>query len=194
MVAAGDRRGPGSPPDTEDPDLEDTEAERDDAPRPDSRRPISAKSASTAASARAARLRGSPADTLIPAHRTDFAEEISDDLVVDAAHALRMIPREPRAHTDDSAGISLFEIGAIAQTRQTTQKIPIHGIRGIHAPAHDEDDTVVDLPDDDNATEELGPEVLAQLELPRRPTIEDTDDELIGVPLEERAPPVEEDD
>ncbi|MCK6544564.1 hypothetical protein L6R52_01715 [Myxococcota bacterium] len=189
-MAAGDRRGPGGPNDSEEPDAEDTLSEREPSP-PTERRGITAKSGPVALPT--AHPRGGPGDTLVPVNTADFAEEISDDLVVDAAQALRMIPREPHAHSEDSGGISLFEIGAVVQTRQTTQKIAIHGIRGIHAPSHDEDDTVIDLPDDEGATEELGPDVLAQLELPRRPTVEDTDDELTRGPLEERAPPVEED-
>lgn len=87
----------------------------------------------------------------------DFAEEISADLLVDASDSLSLI-RPLDAAEPKTDGISLEAIGAVLQTRMTTQKIRIEGIYV------DEEATVVDLGHSrEEDTEEIDVQVLSKV-------------------------------
>ena len=77
------------------------------------------------------RPKSTSSPTHVPLPPAEFAEQISDDLVVDAAESLKLIREPPvRDENEDSDGIRLEDLGLPGAP---TQKIPIR------APIEDED-------------------------------------------------------
>jgi hypothetical protein len=72
----------------------------------------------------------------------EFADEISEDLLEDAAEGLKIL-HAPKTQPTPEKGISLEDIGVQVQTKHTTQKIYIHELPPDDDA--DQDETVVDL-------------------------------------------------
>jgi hypothetical protein len=95
------------------------------------------------------RPKSSSSPAVVPVPPAEFAEQISDDLVVDAAESLKLI-REPstRDEDEDSDGIRLEDLGVPGVTQKIAIRAPIEDEDTV-----DEDTTVsreaIDVPEEE---------------------------------------------